>query len=108
MSEGSPLERVARRLEHAVLGVAGIALLFRLGVYARLPKAEGATYGTGDVVDFGLTLLLFLLATACAACGVAISLRGAHGANAHAYRPLLIGITTFVAYYLLAPQLPPL
>ena len=106
MSIPARLERVARRLEHAVLGVAGVAVLFRLGLYAHLPKTESAAYGTGDVVDFGLTLLLFLLATACAACGVAISLRGAHGASGNAYRPLMIGITTFVAYYLLAPQLP--
>lgn len=106
MSVPPRLERVARRLEHAVLAVAGVAVLFRVGVYAHLPKAEGAAYGPGDVVDFGLTLLLFLLATACAAGGVAISLRGAQGASGNAYRPLLIGITTFVAYYLLAPQLP--
>ena len=102
------LERVARLLERTVLGVAGVAVLFRLGLYNRLSKTEGTAYGIGDVVDFGLTLLLFVLATACAACGVAISLRGEHGANGSAYRPLLVGITTFVAYYLLAPRLPQL
>ena len=102
------LERVTRVLEQAVLGVAGVAVLFRLGLYSRLSKTEGAAYGTGDIVDFGLTMLLFLLATACAACGVAVSVRGEHGAIGSAYRPLLVGITTFVAYYLLAPQLPQL
>ena len=102
-------ERYARRLETAVLAVAGVAVLFRLTWYWQLPKAEGASYGTGDVLDFALTLLLFLVATACAACGVALSLRGAPGRAddvGRAYRPLLIGITTFVAYYFLAPYLP--
>jgi hypothetical protein len=106
VSDTDRLERIARRLEHAVLAVAGLALLFRLGVYSQLPRAAGASYGTGDVVDFALTLLLFLLATACAACGVAISARSGEGASGKAYRPLLIGITTFVVYYLVAPQLP--
>ncbi len=106
MSVPTRLERVARHLEHAVLAVAASAIVFRIGVYAHLPKAEGAAYGSGDVVDFALTLLLFLLATACAACGVAISLRSGQGATSNAYRPVLIGITTFVVYYLLAPQLP--
>ena len=108
MSVPARLDRVARWLEHGVVAVAGIAVLFRLSGYWHLPKAAGATYGTGDVVEFGLTLLLFVLGTACAGCGVAMSLRGAGTSTGKAYRPLLIGITTFVAYYLLAPQLPQL
>ena len=108
MSVPARLERVARWLERSVLAVAGIAVLFRLSAYWHLPKAAGASYRTGDVVEFGLTLLLFMLGTACAACGVAMSLRGAGAPTDNAYRPLLIGITTFVGYYLLAPQLPQL
>ncbi len=102
------LERIARLLENSVLGVAAAAVVFRLSWYWHLPKAAGAHYGTGDVVDFGLTFLLFLLSTACAACGVATSLRGGSQANAAAYRPLLIGVTTFAAYYFVAPHLPQL
>ena len=108
MSAFYRLERYARRLELVLLAVAGAAVLCRLSGYWQLPKAEGASYSTGDVLDFALTLLLFLLATACAACGVALSLPGApgHADPGRAYRPLLIGITTFVAYYFLAPHLP--
>lgn len=108
MPAANRLERLTRWLETAVLTVAGAALLFRLGWYWHLPKAPGARYGTGDVVEFGLTFLLFMLSTACAASGVAIALRGKGAASATAYRPLLIGVTTFVAYYFLAPKLPQL
>ena len=104
------LERIARSLEWAVLFLAGAGVLFRLGWYWHLPKAAGARYGSGDVVEFALTFVLFVLSTACAACGVAISLRmqGKNQAGANAYRPLLIGVTTFAAYYFLAPRLPQL
>lgn len=101
------LQAIAGLLEYCVLGVAGAAILFRLSWYWHLPKAAGARYGSGDVVEFGLTLLLFLLSTACAACGVALSLRGGTQVG-KAYRPLLVGITTFVVYYYLAPKLPQL
>ena len=101
------LERTARLLEYSVLGWAGAACVFRLTWYGHLPKAAGALYGQGDVVEFGLTLVLFALSTACAGCGVALSLRGSTSPGA-AYRPLLVGVTTFVAYYFLASQLPPL
>ncbi len=102
------LENIARSLEWAVLAVATAGVAFRLAWYGHMPKADGARYGSGDVVEFGLTFVLFALSTACAACGVAMSLRSEGAPNAKAYRPLLIGITTFVAYYFLAPRLPPL
>lgn len=104
------LERVARSLECAVLLVAGAGVLFRLGWYWHLPKAAGARYGSGDVVEFALTFVLFMLSTACAACGVAMSLRmqGKGQPDTNPYRPLLIGVTSFAAYYFLAPRLPQL
>ncbi len=108
MPASARLEWFARRLEYCVLGVAVAALLFRLTWYGHLPKAGGARFGSGDVVEFGLTLLLFLLSTACAACGVGLGLRSDGQPGATAYRPLLVGVTTFVAYYFLAPQLPQL
>lgn len=107
MSAPDRLQAIADLLEYCVLGVAGGAILFRLSWYWHLPKAAGARYGSGDLVDFGLTFLLFLLSTACAACGVALSLRG-DAPVGRAYRPLLVGVTTFVLYYFLAPQLPQL
>jgi hypothetical protein len=108
VSAPARIERIARRLEQAVLGVAAAAIVFRVSWYWHLPKTAGARFGTGDVVEFALTLLLFLLSTACAACGVISSLRSSAAPGAAAYRPLLIGVTTFVAYYFLAPQLPQL
>lgn len=108
MSAPARLERSARLLEYCVLGVATAAIVFRLTWYWHLPKAEGANFGTGDVVDFALTFLLFLLSTACATCGVALGLRSNGPPGAAAYRPLLIGVTTFVAYYFLSPRLPQL
>jgi hypothetical protein len=102
------LDTLTAWLERSVLGVAAVAVIFRASLYWHLPKAAGAAYGTGDVVEFGLCLLLFVLSSACAACGVAMSLRGAGAPTGPAYRPVLIGITSFVAYYLLAPQLPQL
>ena len=107
MPASDRLQTIAGLLEYCVLGVAGAAILFRLTWYWHLPKAAGARYGSGDVVEFGLTLLLFLLSTACAACGVALSLHGGERVG-RAYRPLLVGITTFVIYYFLAPKLPQL
>ena len=109
MSVSPTLPRAARLLETAVLSVAVAGLVFRVAGYARFTRPAGAAWGTGDVIDFGIVLLLFLLSTACAACGVAISLRGAadgRSSQAAAYRPLLVGVTTFVAYYFLAPRLP--
>lgn len=100
------LERIARALQGAVLATAAAGVLFRASAYWHLPKAPGARYGSGDVVEFALTMLLFLLSTACAGCGVAMSLREQGPPGAAAYRPLLVGITTFVAYYFLAPHVP--
>ena len=102
----SRLERIARALETGVLVTAAAGVVFRLGWYWHLPKAPDARYGSGDVVEFALTFVLFMLSTACAASGVAMSLRGPGQTGANPYRPLLVGITTFVAYYFLAPHLP--
>ena len=106
MSAPARLERSARLLEYCVLGTAGVGVLFRLTWYWHLPKAAGASFGSGDVVDFALTFLLFAFSTACASCGVASALRNPGQPGANAYRPLLVGVTVFVAYYFLAPQLP--
>lgn len=108
MSAPARLERSARLLEYCVLATAGAGILFRLTWYWHLPKAAGANFGTGDVVEFALTFLLFALSTACASCGVASALRNPGQPGANAYRPLLIGVTVFVAYYFLAPRLPQL
>ena len=110
MNRTPTLPRLARVLEYAVLLLAALGLAFRLVGHGLFAKPPGAEWGTADLVDFGLLLLLFLVSTACAACGVAISLANARtnsGAPpAAAFRPLLIGITTFVVYYFVVPRLP--
>lgn len=108
MSSTHRFAALAPWLERSVLGVAAVAVVFRVSLYWHLPKLAGAPYGVGDVVEFALCLLLFVLGSACAACGVAMSLHGSGAPTGPVYRPVLIGITSFVAYYLLAPQLPQL
>ena len=65
------------------------------------------TFGNGDIIDYVLGLLLFLLAGACATCGVALLARVADADKAAAYRPVLVGMTTFVLYYLVHPHVGP-
>ena len=106
MSGPDRLARAAGVLEYLVLTVAALGLLFRVTVYWRWPEPAAAPYGTADLVDFAWLLALFLLATACAATGVALALTHGKDALTPAYRALVLGITTFVAYYLLLPYLP--
>lgn len=108
------LGRLAGLLERAVVLIALLALAYRVLVYGRVPRASGATWGAGDVIDYALALLLFVLALACAGCGVALSARAVHthdhthdrAARGRAWRPAVVGMTTFVAYYLVHPYLP--
>lgn len=102
------LQRLARRLEQAVIVLALGALAFRATLYGSLPPDAGARYGTGDIIDYGLGLVLFLLCGACAALGVVLTTRVAADAQARAYRPVLIGMTTFVVYYFVHPYVPTL
>jgi hypothetical protein len=103
------INRAARLLERTCVTLALVALAFRATLYWRMPAAPGASYGPGDVLDFALGLVLFALCCACAASGVALSLRGAQrdgAAMARAYRPVVIGMTSFVVYYFLHPHVP--
>jgi len=106
------INRAARILERASVTLALAALVFRATLYWRLPPAAGASYGQGDLVDFALGLLLFAVSCACAACGVVSSLQaaraegGERAAMGQAYRPVVVGMTSFVAYYFLHPYVP--
>lgn len=106
------INRAARVLERASVTLAVAALLFRATVYWRLPPTAGASYGRGDILDFALGLLLFAVCCACAASGVALSLRvaraegGGRAAMGQAYRPVVVGMTSFVTYYFLHPYVP--
>ena len=95
----------SRALEKGALALAALALIYRASWYWRMPPPAGQTYGMGDIVDFALALALFLVCGACAASGVALGMH-TDGHTGAAYRPAVIGMTTFVAYYLLHPYVP--
>ena len=100
------VQRAARLLEVASVALAIAALLYRATVYWSFAPAPGEPYGLGDIIDFALALLLFLVCGLCAAAGLASSMSG-DGSEQHlAFRPAVIGITSFVAYYLLHPHVP--
>jgi hypothetical protein len=90
-----------------VVALAFVALAFRATLYWRLPPVAGAPYGRGDVIDFGLGLVLFAVSCLCAGAAVALSMHGAAGADQRmAFRPAVVGITTFVFYYFVHPHVP--
>ena len=95
-------------LERAVVVLAIAALLYRAKIYHTIAKPAGAAYGLGDVIDFGLGLVLFVVACLCAASGIALMRMTDAAGNAAAYRPAVIGMTTFVVYYLVYPYIPAL
>lgn len=98
------LLRLGTLLERLVIGLALGALAFRATLYGALPRAAGAAFGTADVIDFVLALALFALCTAAGVVGVVLTTRAADdGMRARAWRPALVGMTTFVVYYLLHP-----
>lgn len=102
----SSVKRFSVILEYLVVGYALIALIYRATFYWLWPPAAGETYGLGDIVDFGLGLGLFFLSLLCAASAVVMSLKG-QGQEQHlAFRPAVVGITTFVVYYFLHPYVP--
>lgn len=100
------LHRAARTLERTVVALAVLALAYRATLYGTLAQPPGGGYGAGEIVDYALGLLLFLLCTACAALGVALSARAGDAERAMSYRPVLVGMTTFVVYYLVHPLVP--
>ncbi|MCB1749560.1 MAG: hypothetical protein H6977_13580 [Gammaproteobacteria bacterium] len=103
------LQRLAALLERSVVVLALAALAFRATLYGSLPRTAGAAYGSADVVDFALALLLFALCTACGGVGVMLSLRASSDRErGMSFRPALVGMSTFVIYYLLHPLVPSL
>jgi len=102
------LRTLALWLERAVILLALGALVFRATLYGLFPRPEGAAYGSGDIIDYALGLALFLLSGGCAAVGVLLTTRVDAAGKAASYRPVLIGMTTFVVYYLVHPHVPTL
>ena len=100
------LRTLASWLERTVILLALGALVFRAALYGLFPRPPGAAYGNGDIIDYGLGLLLFLVSGGCAAVGVLLTTRVDARDKAAAYRPVLIGMTTFVVYYLVHPHIP--
>ena len=106
LSERKGFARVAHILERAVVALAAFGVLFHTAIYAQLPRPAGAHYGSGDIAEFALLLSLFLLACACAVSGVALAYTRTRDDLGPPYRAMLIGLTTFVTYYLLLPSIP--
>jgi len=98
--------RVGRVLERVVVILALGASVYRATLYWLLPPAAGEPYGTGDIIDFALGLLVFLTSGLCAAAAVATSMSGDGSAQHLAFRPAVIGITSFVIYYFVHPYVP--
>ncbi len=98
--------RLSRALERATLALAMVALTFRATLYWQLPPPSGAAYGRGDLIDFGLTAALFLLAGVTAASGLGLAIKGTRDQMGAAYRPMVVGMTTFTVYYFLNPLVP--
>lgn len=106
MDRVTRLKQTAASLEVAVLLLAVGALLFRATVYWRLPPVGGAAYGTGDVIDLGLAMLVFVVGGLCAVTGVAISFLGDKADKRYAYQAFFVGVVSFIAYDWLHPHVP--
>ena len=98
------LNSIARWLEKSVLSLAVLALVYRATIYCALPPPAGASYGSGDVIDFALAAILFVLALACAVVALGINLTGQGSDPSTAFRPAVVGITSFVVYILVHPS----
>ena len=104
--QSSRLKRLSTQLEIGVVALTLATLLYRMTLYWLLPAAAEQAYGTRDLIDFGLGMALFLLCGLCAAVGVALSFRAEPDDHRLAFRPVLVGILCFVAYYFIHPYLP--
>ncbi len=100
------MHRISVSLEIASVGLAILGLLYRATLYWQIPVASGEPYGLGDVLDLGFMVLLFVVAAGCAATGVWLSASGDAAARRLAFRPVLIGILSFVIYYFVHPAVP--
>jgi hypothetical protein len=106
MSRVRTLKKIAGFLEIGVMLLAVAGLLFRATLYWKLPVDSGQAYGTGDVLDLGIALLLFVTCGLCASAGVAISILGEKADKRFAYQAFFIGVLSFVAYDWLHPYVP--
>ena len=102
------VKRFSAVLEICVVVLALAALLFRASVYWLLPPLAGESYGWGDVLDFALGLTLFFVSGLCAIMAVVMSIKGQGLEQQLAFRPAVVGITSFVVYYYLHPHMPQL
>jgi hypothetical protein len=100
------MKKVSVTLEIVTVALAILALVFRATLYWLIPGAPGEAYRLGDVLDFGLMVLLFFTGAVCAGLGVVLSMRGNELEQRLAFRPVLIGICSFVIYYLVHPHVP--
>lgn len=100
------VKKLSVALEITAVALALLALWFRATWYWLIPVAEGAPYGLGDILDFALMALLFIVGACCAGLGVMLSARGNDLEQRLAFRPVLVGICSFVIYYFVHPHVP--
>lgn len=106
MIELEKLRRVAAVLQVVTLGLVVVGLVFRATIYWTMQPQSGAAFGSGDILDFAIALALFLTSTLCAMSGVGISLLGTQADKGLAYRVMLVGILSFLAYEFLHGRVP--
>jgi hypothetical protein len=104
--EFKTIQTFARRLEIGVVVFALAALAYRASIYWLLPPRPGEAYGSGDVIDFVFGLVLFLLSGLCALAAVMMSINSEGSTQVLAFRPAVVGITSFVVYFFLHPYVP--
>lgn len=100
------MNKISVILEWVTVALAVFALLFRATLYWLFPVEPGEPYGLGDILELGLMALLFVTGGVCAGLGVVLSARGDDQARRLAFRPVLIGICSFVIYYFVHPHVP--
>lgn len=100
------LKSISQVLQTAAIVVAITGLIYRATVYWTLPLPPGATYGTRDIIDFLFALALFLICTLCTVSGVAISAVGNNIDKGMAFRAVLVGVITFLAFEFIHDRLP--
>jgi hypothetical protein len=106
MTRLEKLKRLSLWLQASAIATGVLALIYRATLYWALPRANTGKAGIGDLLDFALAMLLFLVCALCASSGVAISVIGERSDKRHAYQAFFVGVLSFLAYDLVYPYLP--
>lgn len=95
-------------LERATVLAAAAGCFFKALIYPALAHGPEARFGAGDILDYLILLLIFLLSSAAGILGFLLSLDAAPDERGTVYRRVAVAMTVFVIYYLIHPHLPEL